>query len=388
MKHLTLPAVLMLLLISCSKSDSIESSPPDQWIVVGNDRGLRNEFIDMANLIDVEESNLRVRSSVIPNMELNYPIRDSLVIGSEEEQWRLSRRGRDTLVLFDSVKNNHYYLERLRVVNLDSSWMDYATQKVFLDNGGFMDVSFLFEEKGDQDQGCYMTRATRFIGNQRIWYDQADGFWRAEDRFNQPILSYTLGGSRDVTILIDSIKAGEGLYGRRIDNNNMNGIRRGKLLRESENRSSENPEELLSHLDFSKTKVTLMADSLKNRHTRFTNSGSLPKNIISLAEHDLEGFWLLLDEAGFAIKVGEKNIRQGSFSFHPRANYILLDGGCLNVHYLPYEVLKDGLVVNLPITLIRPGLEPRGIAKGKMFTGVAYFMTELEIEIPFMEGKR
>ncbi len=266
--------------------------------------------------------------------------------------------------------------------------MDYATQKVFLDNGGFMDVSFLFEEKGGQDQGCYMTRATRFIGNQRIWYDQPDGFWRAEERFNQPILSYTLGGSRDITILIDSIKAGEGLYGRRIDNNNMNGIRRGKLLRESENRSSENPEELLSHLDFSKTKVTLMADSLKNRHTRFTNNGSLPENIISLAEHDLEDLWLLLDEAGFAIKVGEKNIRQGGYSFHPRADVILLDGGCLNVHYLPYEVLKDGLVVNLPITLIRPGVEPRGMAEGKMFTGVAYFMTELEIEIPFMEGKR
>lgn len=388
MQHLTLVAVLLLLLpFSCSNSE-VDDLPPDQWIVVGNDLGLRNEFIDMANLVDVEDGNLRVRSAVIPNMELNYPIRDSLVIGSEEEQWRLSRRGSDTLMLFDSVKNNHYYLERLRVVELDSSWIDHPTQNVFSIKGRYRDEVFVFEERGGQDQGCYLNRVTQNIGNQRKWYDQPDGFWRTEERFNQPILSYTIGGNRDIIFLIDSIKTGDGLYGRRIDNNNMNGIRRGQLLWESDKKKIESPEELLAKLDFSETKVTLLADSLKNRHSRFTYNGSLPENIISVAEHDLDGLWLLFDEAGFAINVGEKNIRQGSFSFHPRANFILLEGGCLNVHYLPFEVLEDRMVIKLPVTLIRPGMKPRGLNEEKAFSGVAYFLSELEIEIPFIEGTR
>lgn len=387
MQHLTLSAVLLLLLpFSCSHSDIDDTAPPEQWIVVGNDLGLRNEFIDMANLIDVEDGNLRVRSAVIPNMELNYPIQDSLVIGSEEEQWRLSRHGKDTLMLFDSVKNNHYYLERLHVVELDSSWVNHPTENVFSINSTYRDETFLFEDRGGQDQGCFLNRVTRKFRNQRKWYDQPDGFWRTEERFNQPILSYTVGGSRDIIFLIDSIRAGDGLYGRRIDNNNMNGILRGQLLWESEQKRIEHPEELLPDLDFSKTKVTLLADSLKNQHIRFTHNGNLPENIISLAEHDLEGLWLLLDETGFALNVGEKNIRQGGYSFHPRANFILLEGGCLNVHYLPFAVLEDRMVINLPVTLIRPGMKPRGPNEEKPFSGVAYFSSELEIEIPFVEG--
>jgi len=385
MQHLTLTAALLLLLLSCSNTET-EELPPDQWVVVGNDRGSRNEFIDMANIVDFENGNLRVRSGIIPTMELNFPVRDSVVIGPRKERWRLSRRGQDSLALFDSVKNNFYYLERLRVVELDSNWINYPEEHLFASGKGYLATNFIFEQRGDQDQGCYMSRGSRTVGTQRIWVDIDDGFWRTDDRFNQPILSYTIGGSKDIIILIDSIKEGAGLYGRYLDNNIMHKVFRGEILIERPKDEGLDKQELLSRLDFSRTSARVAADSLKNRHTRFTYNGSLPENIIRVAEDDIADLWMLLDEAGFAINVGERNIRQGAYSFHPRANYILLEGGCLNVHYLPFEVLEDRMVIDLPVTLIRPGLKPRGLTEDEVFTGVGYFLSELTIEIPFVEG--
>jgi hypothetical protein len=81
MRNFLLPLLFSGLILSSCISDVIDKPETTSgWVVIGNALSFRNEFINMAHVVRLTDSNLTVFSVAYPEVELNFPIRDSTVM--------------------------------------------------------------------------------------------------------------------------------------------------------------------------------------------------------------------------------------------------------------------------------------------------------------------
>lgn len=213
---------LSVIITSCTNEIVETSQLPSEWVVIGNDLGFRNEFIDMANVVRLSDSNLTVYSVAYPDVALKFPIRDSIVIGSSDKKWQLTTAGPDSLLLHDTVQNNRYHLLRLKNYQPQENVWELLTKNRF--TGPFYGdyKEFVFEGSDTSAANCYVAHLMHTRWGELRPVRLKDGFWRLDQRFNQPLLLYTLGQGDHYVTLIDSVDAVSGIQGQLIINSRPN----------------------------------------------------------------------------------------------------------------------------------------------------------------------
>ena len=247
MQNLNLLALLgLLLLVSCGSDAPTMFPPVNEYLVVGNDKGFRDDFINQANHITVFDSFVRVRSLRAVDSEREYPIVNGYVEGDSDPalHWRFDSVGHDTLMLTDTARNSTFYLHRLnRLDSLPQVVPLLTSGEVHLGHGNSFTgwESMLFKNFG-QAAGCFVRRGyypyrdwTKMTGVSKVdslpapeYYIRRTppaSLWRVYERFAQPILVMDNRDRGMSVILLDSVAAQrDTLYGRVITDRSFNRI--------------------------------------------------------------------------------------------------------------------------------------------------------------------
>jgi len=372
----------LLCLLACSQDPEITSvAPPNEWIVVGNDLGLRNEFVDMTNVVVTNDSSISVYSAANPLMEIHFPLVDSVVIGAEEEayHWPMQQVGRDSLVLLDTAKGNKYYLQRLRRAEFTTSVADFLRSGELKRGGGMFWSYFVFS--GDAGgQSCY---ASRGYFRQRDWSKavtaakegkpianpipefigpplrqvSSNGFWRVEERFAQPIFVYTNGTDKLHLLVVDSLQPNSAIFGKSLNNYTPNRVSSAsQFLRDSSQKVAPTLKELLPDLAATGGTATAFAAAAKEKEKekssilsrRFSFNGKELREGLVVPDLDLPD--LQLDFPGparYRLHTPERTVAEGTYVLHEQAPYLVVDDGCESENYWPYTHTDSTLEVKV-----------------------------------------
>jgi hypothetical protein len=392
MKPISLLLVLALAsLFACSFDEPEIPVPPSEWIVVGNDLGLRNEFLDMANVIRLRDSSMTVYPLGSPNVALDYPIVDSILHGGDE-RWRMIPHNLDTIIFFDSLKNNSYYLHRL--VDRDSLESSLVVGRDFFLGSSRRGTSYLFEDTPGTELNCYLSRGYFEYDNLKRVAFGKDGYWRIDHRFRQPLLMITTGNVQHTVILIDSASVETGLSGVAVNNNMPNGReRRQRFVPSEKSFDYKNLADMLDRIDTEKTRAKLYSnpDSL-TRYTRFTTSGRELKEWRSMNDFEATNLQLSITGDRYRLHTSEQELFEGEIALHPTGPYLLIDGGCADQNYLPIHAsATDTLVITVPVRMIittpmeMPTVTRNGV-EVTMSNGQHFINNEVVLHIPTIPG--
>lgn len=378
---------LGLLLNSCTNENDDAPLPPSEWMVIGNDLGFRNEFVDMANVVRLTDSTLTVFSVAYPDVELNFPIRDSVVMGNADKQWRMSFTSVDTLILHDTLQKNRYHLLRLKNYEPVTSVWRALTSNRF--TGRYYDdhKTFVFEGLDSSAANCYVAHLIQTSADERRKVRLQDGYWRLDQRFSQPILLYTLGQGDHYVTLLDSVDAVHGLQGQLIINSrpdpDLN--RRDTLWPVEETLDIEEMRSKITQLDFTGTSVRPMLDPARDTRWRISWSGKELQEVLSVNDFEVGDLRFFLEADNYYLNSGDQALASGKFSVHPRYPYLVLDGSCGNDYYLPIKLTENQeLEIMLPLRIRLPDQEVRHSGIGEEVPDrVAYSENAVIFTVPF-----
>lgn len=344
---------LSLIITSCSNNTSDVPQPPSEWVVIGNDLGFRNEFIDMANVVRLSDSSLTVYSVAYPDVALKFPIRDSVVIGSPDKKWQLTTAGPDSLLLHDTVQDNRYHLLRLKDYTPQENVWKVLSGSRFSGHSYIDDKTFAFEGKDPTEPNCYVSHRTRIWEGQRRPMRQKDGFWRLDQRFSQPILLYTQGQSDHYVTLIDSVDSQAGIQGQLLINSRPNPLvmQRDTLRPIRDTMNMEVLGQRIAQMDFSEVEVKPMIDPAIDNRWRVSWDGSELEEVLSTNDFEVTDLRLFLQGGTYSITSAENELAAGKFELHPVYPYLILESSCANDFYLPLATTENELKITMPLRI-------------------------------------
>ncbi|MEL7160174.1 MAG: hypothetical protein AAFN92_05400, partial [Bacteroidota bacterium] len=374
---------LPLFFFACTPEDA-PLPPPNEWVVVGNDLGLRNEFVDMANIVVTKDSSITVYSAANPGWETSFPLVDSVVRGGPDPDlhWRLQTNGPDSLVLVDSVKDNRYHLRRLRRTELPDSLANFLRAGELVRERDYHSTYFLFAGVAD-GTSCYGMRRyyqqtdwSKAVAAARngqpiadpepelvgppIRRETIDGFWRVEDRFAQPMFLYTEGSDKHYLVLVDSLQPGAAVYGDLVQNYVPNRIAQGVTYRLDTGKVVRRDlPELLSSLDPERGIATSTFDSVGTSYWRYSFSGRELREGIVVPDIDLPALRLEFPGPGtYRIYNEVRTVATGKWSGRDGASYLFANGGCANDEHWPYVATDTSISIGVPLKIEITGLPP------------------------------
>jgi len=195
-------------LYACSPAPNPPPPPVNEYLVVGNDKGFRDDFINQANIVTVNDSSITVRSF------------------------------QDTIALVDTSRATTFYLRRLnRVDSLPGTLgllVSGELKRKFAASASFIPhVNYVFNDMG-QGAGCLINRSyyphldwttMRGVADKdampEIEYyvrrSEMSSLWRLYTRFAQPILVYKNYKNGLTVVPLDSLSVnGDTLHGHAI----------------------------------------------------------------------------------------------------------------------------------------------------------------------------
>ena len=375
MKPVTLLMALAFAgLFSCS-SEPDGPPPVNEYLVVGNDKGFRDDFINQANLVTVSDSSLAVRSLRSADNVRTYPIVNGYLEGGADPalHWRYDTIGQDTITLTDTSRANVFYLHRLRRVDsiptalglLTSGELTSHAGAVVPDNGDIGN-NFVFNDMG-QAAGCLINRGyygyrdwTKMVGNAEsgamppVEYYLRSGnrssLWRLYRRFVQPILVYDNYNSGLTVIPLDSVSAGrDTLYGRSITDRSFR-IREDVRLYRRDTSRGELDAEYFTALPDLPDRVERTPEKIKLRHRRRWEEAYGLEEKLTIYEDDMAGLRLLfLAGNRLVLRNDEKVFLSTEYTLHESAPYLVVEDQCDNNAYWHYSVTDDSLTLRVPL---------------------------------------
>ncbi len=377
MKPITLLLALAFAgLFTCSSEvDQLPPPPVNEFLVVGNDKGFRDDFINQANLVTLNDSSLSVRSLRSADNVRKYPLVNGYVEGSSDPalHWRFDTIGQDTITLTDTSRASTFYLHRLRRVDSLPAALGLLTSGE-LKNGGTSERSFrhtsnyVFNDMGQQ-AGCMITRSyygyrdwTKMKGNSEInampeveYYLRSGGkssIWRLYERFAQPILVYDNYKGGLTVIPLDSISGNlDTLYGRSLSDRSFKLVEGRKFVRQNSDLKRLSAE-MMTELPAKPDRVEVMPDKVRDRHRRRWEKVEGLKEKLTLFEDDLAGLNLSFSgKDQFVFSNGDKTILSTNYRFHDSAPYLIVGDECENDAYWHYEFHEDSLTFRIPLRL-------------------------------------
>ena len=381
---------LVLSLVGCATETAPVSGPlSHHYLVVGNDRGLRNEFIDVANVVRLGEGDLTVWSVADTAYRVTYPVRDSLLLGPPGEVWRLRQPTPDTLLLLDSAKNNRYYLVRLRPWDPPLDLVDLLTGVQFTDEDEFRTTTLAFEGDGTATRNCLITHGTTHRsdpGPQPVHHE--DGYWRVDRRFGRPLLLTTRKDLHHYVTVIDSVGQDYGVAGWQTINSQPIPARNRRHLRPVPVRyTRDSLRNVLSRLeDATATTASWVTGAGKRRWRASTSPRDLTGGIV-VADFEIDQLRLLLADDRYAFTTGDRTFRSGTFRLHGTLPYLILDEGCSNENFLTVDSLTErALVVSARAVVLLPDVELGEVDIGVALPDrTAYHLDRLTFTIPVRE---
>ncbi len=359
--------------------------PPTEWIVIGNDLGFRNEFVDMVNVVRLRDSSLSVYSVAYPDVVLTFPIRDGKVIGGPEQHWPLRTVGPDTLLLLDTVNQNRYHLLRLRPYDPELDLATFFTQRRFRQERGGGETIINFQGDGRNMPNCYVSHGFSVYDSLPRPHRLQDGFWRIDERFAQPLLLYTRGQGEHYVNVIDTITPAGEITGRLLVNSQPH-------LREMELNLTPVAEQyghsllagLLDSLRQDEQQVTPLLNPAQDPWRRISSRGKELRESLSIPDFELEDLRLYLKDNAYEIVTSTQTISSGSFALHPDYPYLVLDGACANDAYWPLSTAgRDTLRITVPIRVQLTDQELKPYPVGETPPGrVAYSENAVVFSIP------
>lgn len=376
---------------SCASDEIAVSKTASEWVVIGNDLGFRNEFIDMANVVRLSDSILTVHSVAYPDVALKFPIRDSTVIGSQDKHWQLTTVGPDTLLLLDTVQDNRYHLLRLKDYKPKADIWAMLTGSRFVDRQYYNEQTLVFEGSDTTGKNCYVHHRIQTWRGERRSARMKDGFWRLDQRFSQPILLYTLGQGEHYVTLIDSVAQESGLQGQLLINSRPNPqIHQRDTLRPIRDTiDMAQVRQDIVKLDYARAEVNPAIDPEKDSRWRVSWNGSELKEVLSVNDFEVSDLRLFLSGDNYALTTLGGELASGKFTIHPKYPYLILDGNCANDFYLPLAYNSDNeLEVTLPIRIRLPDQEIKPMEIGpEQPNRVAYSENTVVFTIPFFRER-
>jgi len=377
------PFLLLLLVIlaglyACSPAPDLPPPPINEYLVVGNDKGFRDDYINQANIVTVNDSSVTVRSLKSVDNFRNYPIVNGYVEGGADPKlhWQFTNLGRDTITLTDTSRANNFYLRRLSRVDslpgvLDllmsgevKSWNAQRTVSR-------MHNSYVFNDMG-QAAGCVISRSyypymdwttmrgvTEEDATPKIEYymrrSAPGSLWRLYTRFAQPILvrkNYKNG----LTVMpLDSLSInGDTLYGHSITDQSFKFWHDLRLYRTDSNAADVLPT-LLASLPAETAKVEVLPTEARNRYRRRWEKNENPADYITVYGEDLEGLQLgFSGQDQLKLMVDGTEIFSGNYRLHSTATYLIVGEECENDAYWHYERHGDSLTFRVPLRVEQP----------------------------------
>ncbi|MEO0734740.1 MAG: hypothetical protein AAFZ52_18030, partial [Bacteroidota bacterium] len=330
----------------------------------------RNEFIDMANVVVFTDSSLLVYSAAQPRMELRYPLRDSIVHGAEDPayHWPVRQIGVDSLVLTDSVKKNRYYLQRLRRSDVPEL-REWLTAGELYRQSEERSGHLLLEGNGEQ-ASCYAARSYRRIRDWRkiiaarqagieeknlpktyrsppLRQEEKDGYWRLDERFAQPLWTYSTDENLHYLVMVDSLAGDSLLFGKRVSTHVPNQVYSLQWQRAQEH----NPASFKTEITMAESPIYLwQPDSIRHSYYRSSFTGKELQNGLVIPDFELSQLRLQIDTTGFYdLRTPERSLAQGEYQVHERGNYLVVNEGCVNLDYWPYTISDTALVLRIPL---------------------------------------
>ncbi|MEM9259570.1 MAG: hypothetical protein AAGA62_07970, partial [Bacteroidota bacterium] len=322
----------------------------------------------------------------------------------EKYHWRLRQINQDSLVLVDSLKENQYYLRRLRRTDSIPGLAEFLRSGEMRLGEAPRWQHFLFT--GDESVGsCYGVRRYRreqdwsqAIAKARageavkepepvlvgppLRQESTSGYWRLEERFAQPIFVYTQGEDKYNVVLVDSLLKQEAMYGKLVLNYVPNRIHEStRYWRDTSRQILRNPTTFLRQLDPITGQNSLSPDSIRNKYQRLSFSGrELKKGLVVL---DVDAPELAINFSGneYGISVAGRQLTAGKYEAHPEAPYLIVNGGCDNLNYWPYTLTDTSFLLQVPLKV-----ELTGAYKSRFGVGTStarrYHLDEWKVEFP------
>lgn len=377
MKPITLLLALAFAgLFACSSDAELPPPPPppvNEFLVVGNDKGFRDDYINQANLVTLNENSLSVRSLRSVDNVREYPLVNGYLEGGSDPalHWRFDTIGQDTITLTDTSRASTFYLHRLRRVDSLPDALPLLTSGE-LNSGSavpsnFRQVSnYVFNDMGKR-AGCLITRSylgvrdwTKMTGNSdrnampEIEYYMRTGgrssIWRLYERFAQPILVFDNYKAGLTVMPLDSLSANlDTLYARSLSDHSFKLTEGRKLVRSIS--GTERPSvEVVTGLQAEPDRVEVMPDKIRDRHRRRWEKTEGIAEKLTVFEDDLAGLSLkFIGKDQLSLSNGNKVLVSTAYSFHDSAPYLVVGDECESGAYWHYELAGDSLTFLVPM---------------------------------------
>ncbi|MFT4686155.1 MAG: hypothetical protein ACJATN_002978 [Neolewinella sp.] len=358
---------------ACSPDADPPSPPVNEFLVVGNDKGFRDDYISQANIITINDSALTVRSLRSVDNARVYPIVNGYLEGGSDPtlHWRFSTIGQDTITLTDTSRASTFYLHRLRRVDSIPEAIGLLTSGELNTGGNALTgpsdrSNYVFNDMG-QSAGCLINRSyrgyrdwTKMVGNSEnnavpdVEYYVRNGsqssLWRLYGRFAQPILIYDNYKKGMTVIPLDSVSlGGDTLYGRSVTDRSFRFFNNYKLVR-VDTSAMRLSADVLAALPATPDCIELMPLKASKRHRRRWEEIEGMQNALTIYEEDLEG--LRLEFSGtdkIAFSNGGETLVFQSYRFHETASYLVVGDECDTGAYWHYKFRGDSLTFRIPL---------------------------------------
>jgi len=368
-------------LYACSPAPNPPPPPVNEYLVVGNDKGFRDDFINQANIVTVNDSSITVRSLKSADNFRNYPIVNGYVEGGTKPElhWRFTRVGQDTIALVDTSRATTFYLRRLnRVDSLPGTLgllVSGELKRKFAASASFIPhVNYVFNDMG-QGAGCLINRSyyphldwttMRGVADKdampEIEYyvrrSEMSSLWRLYTRFAQPILVYKNYKNGLTVVPLDSLSVnGDTLHGHAISDRSFKSWSDFRLFRTDVSVADQLPD-LLALLSAKPEKVEVLPTKVRNKYRRNWEKGEDPTDFITVYEEDLENLQLSFSgKDQLKLLVDGAEIFSASYSFHPTTPYLIVGEKCEDDAYWHYERHGDSLTFRVPLRVEMPFTE-------------------------------
>lgn len=372
------PVFLLLILAfagfsTCSPDADLPPPPVNEFLVVGNDKGFRDDYINQANIVTVNDSSLTVRSLRSVDNARAYPIVNGYLEGGADPalHWRFSTIGQDTITLTDTSRASTFYLHRLRRVDSIPEAIGLLTSDE-LNTGGDALTSltgpsnYVFNDMG-QGAGCLINRSyygyrdwTKMLGNSEVsampaveYYlrnGSQSSLWRLYERFAQPILVYDNYKNGMTVIPLDSVSlGGDTLYGRSVSDRSFRSFNNYKLVRAGTGTMGLSAD-VLAALPATPDRIEMMPLKARKRHRRRWEDTEGIQNALTIYEDDLAG--LSLEFSGtdkLTFRNDGATLVSERYRFHETAPYLVVGDECDTGAYWHYEFQGDSLTFRVPL---------------------------------------
>jgi len=377
-------------LVSCSPSPPAPQPPVNEYLVVGNDKGFRNDYIDQTNLVTIDDNSVTVRSLRSADNARSYPIVNGYVEGGADPRlhWRMSTLGNDTIALLDTSRSTSFYLKRLHRVDSLPGVVGLLTSGELVNGkvGTKQFVSrrnYVYLDMG-QGAGCLIDRgyfpyfdwskaegkpsvSSRLDAEHYVRMSTPGSLWRLYNRFAQPILVHQNEKYGLRVMPLDSIsEEGDTLYGHAISDISFK--QRNKLLLcRSASAAAEVTPSILSALAAAPAKVHVAPAKVRNQYRHRWEKGEDATDFITVYEEDLKEMRLQFSAPDrLELMVGDAEIFSHTYRLHSTAPYLVVGEECENDAYWHYELHGDSLTFRVPVRVELPvnNQEPVTIVDG------------------------